>query len=126
MSREISSSRSVFIEGEEVDISVTIKNTSTQALPFGHSDLARFDYALEVVRADGNSAPRSRSAQRRAIDVSSGSPPRWISGNILAGTEISEVFDMDDFFDVSAPGFYSIQALWPPRSSSPILRSMYC
>jgi hypothetical protein len=120
LSLNISTSRTVVTQGDYVEIKITLKNTSDREFNFGVTDEAVIDYALEVFGPDGSPAPRSKVALRNAANPLFGpSHSIWIS--MFPGREQIENLDMEDSFDLSAPGTYSIQALWPP--GSPTLRS---
>jgi len=121
LSLNINTSRTVVTQGDYVEIKITLKNTTDREFNFGVTEDAVFDYALEVFGPDGSPTPKSKSAVRRAADPGLGpSHSVWIS--FAPGQEQIENVDMEALFDLSAPGTYSIQALWS-RPGLPPVRS---
>lgn len=121
LSLNISTSWTAVTQGDFVETKITFKNTSDHEINFGVTEDAVFDYALEAFGPDGSPTPKSKSAVRRAADPALGpSHSIWIS--FAPGQEQIENLDMEALFDLSAPGTYSIQALWS-RAGLPSVRS---
>jgi hypothetical protein len=118
LSLSISTNRQVVTAGDDIPMQVTLKNLSEKEIPIGHSDFVPFDYDVEIVGPAGNPAPESKSALRWRNNPLSG-PVHWIIDTLAPGAERIETFDMEDFADLSAPGAYSVQLLWPRKTSTP-------
>ena len=120
LSLAITTNRTVVTMGDNVQIQAVWKNTSEDEVPTGFTDDPRYDLRIEVITERGVGAPESKAAQRRKDNpLLFRGPSHYRTDNMSPGQEQRESFDMEDFFDLSAPGVYSIQVFGSGTASLP-------
>jgi len=121
LSLTIATSRTVVTSGDDIQIEAVLKNTSEDEVPIGFTDDPRYDLRVEVTTEKGLAAPESKASQRRKDNRLFRGPSHYRADNMSPGQEQRESFEMEDFFDLSSPGAYSVRVLGAGTAS--LLRS---
>ena len=108
--------RTVVTAGDDIEIHAFLRNVSQSPLPMMYSGDPRSEFRVEVTAYNGASATTSLHARKRRADPIAG-PSANIGMDLAPGKEISVDFTVGEFFDMSAPGTYTLQVFWPRRAT---------